>query len=147
MAENLGVIVILGFIATVLTQFVLGIIGLSHAVPIFKDGPDCGVEMYVWLIVYGSVSCGAIVLGCLLSSTDENGTKTPNPLSQLASLFNFGWVIYGLTLIFNDDTFNELELCDARGSQIMRVITLISLSLWCIMTVLGCGSLVVVANS
>lgn len=138
-----------GFLAVAagsIATLVFAIQGLVVGTATYQ-GPACQYQIAVWMLVSGSFIVGNVFVGCCTyKKRDEPGAEPPTILqnccgclSALIGLFLFGWLIYGVALVYGDQRF-ALQACNPSQYEVFRVIVMFDF--WFMIAVL-CFSLFV----
>lgn len=122
-------------VALLLFVMVLGVASIVFAIQALVvgvatyQGEPCENTVGVWLVVYGSLVVGSVGLNCLCGSAarmgeDDDAKPRGNifmAIANLASLASFGWLCYGINLVYYPGTFRA---CNPSQFAVMEMMVL-----------------------
>lgn len=107
-----------------IASLVFGIQALVVGTATFQATP-CANTIGVWLIVYGTLSIANCALSFLCGGKGDDGDERSGCLLgtfiNLVSLVTFGWLCYGMYLVYTPGT---LKACNPSQFQVFELMTL-----------------------
>jgi hypothetical protein len=95
---------------------------------------DCQNRYGVWLIVYGSLIVASAFFSCFCMSPGKKDEDRKNPcqiLVTLIGLANFGWLCYGINIVYSNPT----DICNQSQYDVFRMIVMFMF--WGAIAILG----------
>jgi len=118
--------------ALLLWMLVFGVAGFVFAIQALVVGSatyqeSCQNRYGVWMIVFGSLIMGSTFFSCCCikpaNKEDEEDKKRENPcqwLITLINLANFGWLCYGINIIYSNPT----DICNQSQYDVFKLIVM-----------------------